>query len=80
MWSATSRRRGAVEMEPFDEVLTYRGYTIRYDPPPIPDRRWDWQFQHDQFDGAEDSGDRRYGQAASPQDCMYAIDEIEDDK
>jgi len=64
--------------EPTDQRITYRGYVITYDPPPIPDRRWDWQFQHEQFDGAEDSRDNRYGQAASLTDCFCAIDEVED--
>jgi hypothetical protein len=57
-----------------DQRITYRGYVITYDPPPIPDRRWDWQFQHEQFCG---DGDERNGQAASLTDAMYAIDEIE---
>lgn len=61
--------------EPTDQRTTYRGYVITYDPPPIPDRRWDWHFQHKEFDGAPDGGDHRYGEAASVTDCMNEIDQ-----
>ena len=40
----------------------------KYDPPPIPDRRFDWSAVHDDYDGAEDSGSRNhigYGQTES---------------
>jgi hypothetical protein len=53
---------------------TYRGYRITFDPPPIPDRRFDWHFAHEQFDGAPDSGDNRSGHAASLADCIREID------
>ena len=57
----------------------YRNYTIEYYPPPIPTRQFDFQFVHDDYDGAEDSNDRRAGHAESPAACREAIDEIEDD-
>jgi hypothetical protein len=57
---------------------TYRGYHIYFDPPPIPTRSCDWHFYHDDFDGAEDSGDRRSGSEASEWACCRAIDDIED--
>lgn len=66
--------------EPDDQRITYRGYVVTYDPPPIPDRRWDWHFAHEQFDGAPDAGDRRHGDAASLTDAMHEIDSIEDDR
>lgn len=59
--------------------ITYRGYGISYDPPPIPIRIHDWTFAHDDFDGAPDSGDMRCGTAASIEDCKQQIDELEGD-
>ena len=57
----------------------YRNYIITYDPPPIPTRQFDYQFVHDDYDGADDANDRRAGHAESPDACRSAIDEIEDD-
>lgn len=57
----------------------YRGYHIQYDPPPIPIRNADWQFHHDDYDGAEDSRDPRCGFAASEAECREQIDWIEDE-
>lgn len=59
--------------------IRYRGYTITYDPPPIGTRAFDWSFEHDDFDGAPDAGDRRCGHAASVAACRAEIDDIEDD-
>lgn len=64
----------AVATEPTDQRITYRGYLITYDPPPIPDRRYDWHFQHEHFCGP---GDNRNGHAASLDDCMCEIDLLE---
>lgn len=58
----------------------YRDYTIEHDPPPIPTRNCDYQFWHDDYDGAEDSNDRRCGYAASVEDCKAEIDWLEDDQ
>lgn len=52
----------------------YRGYTIWYDPPPIPDRQFDWHYQHENFDGAPDAHDDRFGHEASLAACRAAID------
>lgn len=57
--------------------ITHRGYGISYDPPPIPDRRYDWAFAHDDYDGAPDSGDMRCGVGPSIEDCKRQIDELE---
>lgn len=57
--------------------MTYRGYVITYDPPPIPDRGSDFQFSHVDYDGP---GDRRCGTAGSLADTHERIDEIEDDE
>ena len=64
--------------------ITYRGYTISHDPPPIPDRRFDWSYVHEDYDGApnnpgEGPADHRCGHAASVGACRAEIDEIEDD-
>ena len=45
---------------------TYRGWTIRYDPPPIPDRQHDWQAVGPNYDawgdseGWHDNGERAH--------------------
>lgn len=33
----------------------YKDWIYYYDPPPIPDRRHDWQAHHKDYDGPEDS-------------------------
>ena len=53
----------------------YRGYHIRFDPPPIPVRSCDWSWHHDDFDGAPDGNDNRYGHSASLEEAKAAIDE-----
>lgn len=63
------------------EPIRYRGYTIHYDPPPIPLRSSDWAFVHDDYDGApihsesDDCPDHRCGFGASVEDCKQQIDE-----
>lgn len=54
--------------------IRYRNWHISYDPPPIPTRNCDWHYWHDDFDGAEDSGDNRYGHAESEEAAMASID------
>jgi hypothetical protein len=54
-------------------VKEYRDYLIQYAPPPIPDRRHDWQFAHKDYDGP---GDRRCGDGRSIDDCKAQIDEL----
>lgn len=56
--------------------IKYRGFTITYDPPPIPDRDMDWRFFHDDYDGAPDAGDMRFGHGATAADCVRQIDEM----
>ncbi len=36
-----------------------------------------WEFVHDDYDGAPDSGDHRCGQAATVEDCIDEIKRIE---
>jgi hypothetical protein len=58
----------------------YRGWLISFDPPPIPTRNCDWQFWHDDFDGAPDANDSRCGSAGSLEAAKAEIDEREDDR
>jgi len=59
--------------------IRYGNWHIQYDPPPIPVRHWDWQFWHDDYDGAPDSNDNRSGAAASLDAAKAEIDEREAD-
>lgn len=54
------------------------GWHIYYDPPPIPDRRFDWHFYHDNYDGTQDEGpaDWRHGDAASYDACVEEIEAL----
>lgn len=60
-------------------------WTIYYDPPPIPTRSCDWHFYHDDYDGApihsesNDCPDKRSGDAASVEECLALIAEIEEE-
>jgi len=56
--------------------MKYRGYTIDHNPPPIPNRRWDWQYHHEDYDGPEDD---RCGAVASLEAAKAEIDEQLDD-
>jgi hypothetical protein len=53
----------------------YRGYIIGYSQKPIPTRAMDYDFYHEDVDGAPDSGDNRYGNGPSVEDCKAQIDE-----
>lgn len=55
--------------------MFYRNFHISYSPPPIPYRSADWHYWHDDFDGAPDGNDNRYGSCASEQACRDEIDE-----
>lgn len=59
--------------------MKYRGFTIEYNPPPIPARCCDWQFWHDDYDGAGDANDNRCGSAGSLDDAKLEIDMILED-
>ena len=56
--------------------MRYRGYKIENDQKPIPDRRFDYSFQHDNYYGP---GDRRAGVAPTVEAACAEIDEIEHD-
>jgi hypothetical protein len=48
----TSPRPGDRVRITCEGVVSYRDWRITYDPPPIPVRNCDWQFWHDDYDGA----------------------------
>ena len=55
------------------------GWNIVYNPKPIPDRRFDYDFWHDDYDGA-DGGNGLAGNAESEGDAMKQIADIEYEK
>lgn len=52
------------------------GWTIDKNIKPIPDRRFDYDFSHEDYDGA-DGGNGLAGSASSVADAMKQIAEIE---
>ncbi len=56
----------------------YGKWTIDFGPKPIPTRKFDYSFWHDDYDGAPDSFDNRAGTAASVEEAKAEIDIIED--
>lgn len=62
----------------FPGAILYKDYHILYNPKPIPDFRFDYDFWHDGYDGAIDSKDIRSGTGASIEECKNNIDEIQE--
>ena len=60
-------------------IFPYRNYKIEYNPKPIPDRSFDWDYVHEDYDGAPDGGDDRCGAVASFEAAILAINELEDE-
>lgn len=56
-----------------------KGWHIELNVKPIPDRRHDYDFWHDDYDGA-DGGNGLYGTAESVIDAMEQIAEIESER
>lgn len=56
--------------------IKYHEFIITYWAKPIPDRAHDYDFVHEDFDGAEDSNDYRCGSGSSVDDCKQKIDEL----
>jgi len=52
------------------------GWSIEYDPKPIPMRNYDWNYCHEDFDGPDDP---RCGTARDFASCLIAIRELEED-
>jgi hypothetical protein len=59
-----------------DNPLIPEGWHVQYDPKPIPDRRFDWGYVHEDYDGAPDSGDTRCGACPSVKACIDEINEL----
>jgi len=59
--------------------IEHRGWTITFNPKPIPLRTQDYDVVHDDYDGAPDGDDSRYFTAASVADAMATIDELEEE-
>ena len=57
------------------EEIEALGYTVSYNPPPIPQRSCDYQFAHSDYDGP---GDPRCGCAPCPELALERIKEIEE--
>jgi hypothetical protein len=60
---------------------TYRGWSIRHDPPPIPDRRFDWQATGPNYDASyegEEDGWVDNGEKAFAPTREALIGEIDD--
>jgi hypothetical protein len=58
----------------------YGPWRISYQPKPIPTTACDYDWWHDDFDGAPDAGDNRCGTAGSMEACIVEIHEWEDDQ
>jgi hypothetical protein len=62
------------------QTVAYGNWTIAYNPPPIPVRSCDWQYCHNDFDGAEDACDNRHGSAPTLAECLNEIDDYEEER
>ena len=58
------------------EPIKYNGFIITHWAKPIPDRSHDYDFVHEDYDGAEDAQDNRHGSGSSVEDCKAQIDEL----
>lgn len=66
----------------YDNPIWYRGYRIHLGPGYTRDSQW--QFVHDDYDGAPNNpgdgpADHRAGLCETEQDCRNEIDELEDE-
>lgn len=62
--------------ENFLHTITYRGFEIDYDRDSHFWSGYKYLFSADGFDGAEDSGDYRYGSAKSVEEALLEIDDL----
>lgn len=76
-WGPAPRRHEIVNGP--GHTTHYGPWRIYFDPPPIPTRSCDWHFHHVDYDGAEDSNDRRAGHAGSFAEALNECNEMEDD-
>ena len=49
---------------------------IEFNPPPVATRSCDWQYAHEDYDGAPDSADCRCGFAGSMEQAVADIEEL----
>ncbi len=61
-------------------MVDYRGYKITHSLKPIPTSAFDFNFAHEDYDGAPDSHDVRSGNAGSIVEAKELIDEIIEDE
>ncbi len=66
-----------INLMPYSTPNTYGDWYYTYDPPPIPDRRHDWQAWHKDYDGPEDP--RPVLTAATESDILKEIKEWNED-
>lgn len=59
--------------EIMNENINYRGYIISFWAKPIPVRKFDYDYQHNDYD----LDDHRAGSAESIEACKLEIDELE---
>jgi hypothetical protein len=59
--------------------IKYGDWKISHNPKPIPSRAHDWDFVHDDYDGAPDSNDNRCGSARDVKECVREIWMIENE-
>jgi hypothetical protein len=62
------------------DSVEYKEYKITYDRKPYPTSAFDFDFAHEDYDGAPDSHDVRCGNAGSIEEAKEAIDEIIEDE
>jgi len=55
------------------EALFVGPWRFQYNAKPIPDRGHDWDYWHEEYDGAEDSGDTRKGTARTFADALEEV-------
>ena len=84
MFEGRPKIRIAQEGKSMGQEHRYRGFTIYWNPKPIPDRRHDYSWVHDEYDGAPDEPgggclDRRAGHSAGLQEAKADIDELLED-
>ncbi len=60
----------------FIDDLAPDGWHIEYNPKPIPRSSHDWDFWHDNYDGAPDGNNRLFGTAMNIRDALEQIEEI----
>jgi hypothetical protein len=56
----------------------YGKWDIYYDAKPIPTTACDWNFVHEDYDGAPDANDNRCGTGKDVADCLNQIRDMED--